>query len=183
MFDHPSSGSDISLLSGLLQESAKLTKDKTTEQPPVPSAPTKVVLRGQKEEQKSEAVAFADIWDSSEIPDEDAVGSIAKDDSRPAPRYEFCYKQAVGTEDTFLGISGKTPGSIDCTHLIVKVHFPGSTMKELDLDVTKNRIRAESRTHRLFTYLPQPVDYEKGVAKFDASKQVLTVTLPIVQEF
>jgi hypothetical protein len=53
-------------------------------------------------------------------------------------------------------------------------------MKELDLDVTKNRIRAESKTLKLFTYLPVNVDHDKGNAKFDKDKEVLTVTLPII---
>jgi hypothetical protein len=50
----------------------------------------------------------------------------------------------VGAEDVFLGMSDKTPASCDCTHLVVKVHFPGATLAELDLKVTKNRIKAES---------------------------------------
>lgn len=59
-------------------------------------------------------------------------------------RFEIRYKQRVGAEDVFLGMSDKTPASSDCTHLVVKVHFPGATLAELDLKVTKNRIKAES---------------------------------------
>lgn len=33
---------------------------------------------------------------------------------------------------------------------------------------------------RLATYLPHPVDETKGVAKWDASNETLSVTLPIV---
>ena len=64
----------------------------------------------------------------------------------PPGRYEIYYKQQVGTEDVFLGTSDKTPGSNDCTHIVVKIHFPGSKLKDLDLDVTERRIRAESST-------------------------------------
>ena len=56
-------------------------------------------------------------------------------------------------------------------------------MKQIDLDVTENRINVSSKTFRLFTYLPQKVDDSNGNAKFDAKKEVLTVTLPIVNEF
>jgi hypothetical protein len=56
-------------------------------------------------------------------------------------------------------------------------------MKDLDLDVTKERIKVESKTLRLFTYLPVAVDKDNGNAKFDTSKEVLTVTLPILREF
>ena len=55
-------------------------------------------------------------------------------------------------------------------------------MRDLDLDVTKNRIKAESPRHRLFTYLPCAVRHDNGSAQFDASKEVLTVTLPIINE-
>ena len=65
---------------------------------------------------------------------------------------------------------------------MVKVHFPGATMKDLDLDVTPRRIKVSSKTHKLFTYLPVNVDEKNGSAKFDAKKEVLSVTLPIVEE-
>lgn len=81
-----------------------------------------------------------------------------------------------------MGLGDKSPATADCTHLVVKVHFPGSTMKEIDLDVTKQRIRVSSRTHKLFTYLPMPVDEANGSAQFDSKKEVLTVTLPITMD-
>jgi hypothetical protein len=56
-------------------------------------------------------------------------------------------------------------------------------MKELDLNVTKNRIIASSKTHRLFTYLPLNVDENNGKAQFDPKKEVLTVTLPIIPDY
>jgi len=58
-------------------------------------------------------------------------------------RYEIYYKQQVGTEDMFLG-TDKTPSSYDCTHLVVKIHFPNCRMQDLDLDVKKRKIKAES---------------------------------------
>jgi hypothetical protein len=63
------------------------------------------------------------------------------------------------------------------------MHFPNATLKELDVDVTKTSIKAESKTHFLFTYLPVEVDGDKGDAKFDPKKQVLTITVPIIHEF
>jgi hypothetical protein len=55
-------------------------------------------------------------------------------------------------------------------------------MKDLDLDVTKERIKVESRTMKLFTYLPCIVDADNGNAKYDTKKSVLTVTLPIINQ-
>lgn len=37
--------------------------------------------------------------------------------------------QNVMSEDVFLGLGGKTPGSASCTHMTVKVTFPGHSMK------------------------------------------------------
>ena len=61
-------------------------------------------------------------------------------------RYDMYYRQAVGTEDVFLGLGDRHPGSSSCTHMTVKVTFPGHQMKDLDLDVTKHKLRAESRS-------------------------------------
>jgi hypothetical protein len=59
-------------------------------------------------------------------------------------RYEIYYKQMVGTEDVFLGTSDKTPGSNDCTHIVVKVR------------VTTHKIRCM----HLFIYHKQMVGTE-----------------------
>lgn len=186
---------DIAGLSSLLQEAqeheARANKASASQQTQKPMALGNTVVKvgGGAAAQSvvppgvtaNVPAAAKSIWAVDDIPTEDALACDVQD-TRPCPRYEISYKQSVGTEDTFLGMAGKTPGSADCTHLVVKVHFPGSTMKDLDLDVTKNRIKAESRTLRLFTYLPMPIDKDKGSAKFDKDKHVLTVTLPIIEE-
>jgi hypothetical protein len=175
---------DLNSLSNLLAESQEAydALSETHNQRPVASAPSKVVVNtGSKATIPAEKAPTTNIWDAEEIPTEDSLA--AANDSRPCPRYEFCYKQSVGTEDTMLGLGDKTPLTADCTDLVVKVHFPGSTMRDLDLDVTPKRIRVSSKTHKLFTYLPVTVDDINGNAKFDSKKEVLIITLPIVQEF
>lgn len=176
---------DISALSSLLKESHdSLSKSESSEvksMPSMSSGPTNVVSRQSTSNSHAPPSASSDIWGSEEIPLENDVKDLT--DSRPAPKYDFFYKQSVGTEDTFLGLSSKTPGSSDCSHLVIKIHFPNATLKSLDIDVTNNRIRAESKTHRLFTYLPVNVNSDLGDAKFDSKKEVLTVTLPIIHEF
>lgn len=183
---------DIGSLSSLLAESrsASETRAEQFQQKPSSTVPTQVVNRrgtsgteAVAEERKAESKNKNSIWDEEEVPTEDAVLVNNPNDKRPPPRYEYSYKQAVGTEDTFLGMGDKTPLTQDCTHLVVKIHFPGSTMKELDLDVKGNRIFAASKSLRLFTYLPVNVDDASGKAAFDSKKNVLTVTLPIIHEF
>ena len=66
------------------------------------------------------------------------------------------------SEDVFLGLGNKSPGSESCTHMTIKVNFPGHTMKDLDLDVTKHKLRAESRSMLLAIFLPLPVDSDQG---------------------
>ena len=198
--DSSSLFNDVSGLSNLMEESRKaLEKDAASSQPPKPTQPSIIKIGSNSNSSSNNdnnssnssnnnndntkgIVDTKTIWNMEEIPSEDAVGSIPQDD-RPCPRYEYSYKQEVGTEDTFLGMTNKTPLSAHCSHLIVKIHFPHTTMKDIDLDVTKNRIKAETKSLRLFTYLPVEVDSDKGSAKFDTKKSLLIVTLPIIHEF
>lgn len=79
------------------------------------------------------------------MPPEDALGvGDAPDplDKRKRPTYEILYKQDVMTEDLFLGTE-KTPSSSDCSHMTLRIHFPGHKMADLELDVTKTSLKAE----------------------------------------
>ncbi|KAJ9512874.1 hypothetical protein QJQ45_029146, partial [Haematococcus lacustris] len=79
------------------------------------------------------------IWDLSEVGDlvEDDV-----DDGRAVPEYEFMYKQAVGSADVYLGMSGKDESSGSCEDLVMKISLPAmNTMAELDLEVKSNYIK------------------------------------------
>ena len=188
-------GADVSALSSLLDQSRAADEDinvaRQNQQPPMTLGSTKVVLGGgggvagnigggADTTNEKKQPSKDDIWQMDEIPTEDAILSTV--DDRPAPRYEYSYKQEVGTQDSMFGMNGKTPGSMDCSHLVVKVHFPGCTMRDLDLDVTRDRIKAASPHLKLFTYLPHPVRHDEGKAAFDRKTEVLTVTLPIINE-
>ena len=173
----------IGALSNLMQESAEAQQQQEQQVAPMSLNNTTVVTPSSLKTKKSEAELSKEIWLDSEIPTEDMLlAKASKSNQLPTPKFEFRYKQSVGTEDTYLGMSDKSPGSFDCTHLVVKVHFPNCKMRDLDLDVTRNRIKVESRSLRLFTYLPVNVFHDKGSAKFDSKKEVLTVTLPIDDE-
>ncbi len=47
-----------------------------------------------------------------------------REDGRVVPAHEFLYKQAVGTSDAFLGLSGKDPSSACCEELVVRIRLP-----------------------------------------------------------
>ena len=60
-------------------------------------------------------------------------------------RYEFLYKQAVATEDVYLGMSDKDPSSTSCEDLVLKVYLEGTqSMSELDLDVEDTHVKVRS---------------------------------------
>ena len=90
-----------------------------------------------------------------------------------APTFNIRYKQEAGAV-----VKSFSPN--DCTHVVVKIHFPHSRMKDLDLDVTSNKIKVASRYHRLITPLPVSVQHRQARAKFNSEREVLTVTLPIL---
>jgi len=177
---------NISGLSTLLQESQEAQKPKNQEQNPNQASNSlTVVTRGQKvgaaAQEEENPKPSTDIWGDAEIQNEADIRDL--NDKRPSPHYEIMYKQSVGTEDTFLGMSDISPSSHDCSHLCIKMHFPGSKLKDLDVDLKPTRIRAESKDLRLFTYLPVTVAADKGEAKFDSTKNILTVTAPIIREW
>jgi hypothetical protein len=62
------------------------------------------------------------------------------DDGRERPKYEFLYRQAVGTEDAYLGSNDKDPSSTCCEGMILRVEMPGTpSMADIDLDVQVRR--------------------------------------------
>ena len=119
------------------------------------------------------------IWD--ELDDEEAVDPDFEDDGREVPEYDIHYKQNVGSEDVFLGMSGKTPLTSDCKFMVLRIKLPGAKLKDIDLTVEKQKIIVQDPTYRLCTYLPYPAEDKKGRAQWIAEKEVLSVTLPILR--
>ena len=88
------------------------------------------------------------------------------------------YKQAVATDDVYLGTE-KTPGSCHSDALVYRVEFPDHARRELDLDGTKTTLSASSSRLRLALYLPQPVLADHASAAWDDRRKLLSVTLPV----
>ncbi|XP_072296714.1 dynein axonemal assembly factor 6 [Eucyclogobius newberryi] len=133
---------------------------KPTEGPPVTGAG---VSRGK------------DIWSEEEV----AEGSQFDDlgDPRPQPEYEVILKQSVGTEDVFLGLSGKDPSSMSCEALRVKVKLPGTRAADVVLDVKETFLDLRTPKYKLGLHLPHPVLGREGTAQFFSEKEELEVTL------
>lgn len=180
---------DINALSNLLSEGNDDDDDEPGQKRFTPadmvnSAPGARLAIKSADEKQAESDAklkkSKDIWDEDEVPREEEVED--PNDSRKRPKYEILYKQAVSTEDVFLGLGDKSPSFEDCEAMVVKVHFPGCTLKDLELDVSRERFVAESETLRLSMYLPLQVDHKGGNAKWDKAKECLCVSLPIIRD-
>lgn len=60
-----------------------------------------VADQNKNKDQKSNV---SDIWHPAEV---SAVSNLLPEDPRKVPQYEIKFKQAVGTEDVYLGVSFK----------------------------------------------------------------------------
>ncbi|XP_003976563.1 dynein axonemal assembly factor 6 isoform X2 [Takifugu rubripes] len=118
-----------------------------------------------------------DIWSEEEV----AEGPQYEEhhDSRAQPEYEIVLKQTLGTEDLFLGLSGKDPSSMSCEALLVKIKLPDTKAAEVFLEVKDKFLDLRTAKYRLGLHLPQPVHGDRGTARFCGEAQELQVTLPM----
>ena len=106
-------GSDMQSICGLnnlLASSKEAQEDREKTHNVAPVVDGSIVVKSGSEARKEKEIADQAtkvkqkaIWDEDEIPSQDAI--IDESDSRKAARYEFFYKQTVGTEDTMLGMT------------------------------------------------------------------------------
>ncbi|GAA6227877.1 protein PIH1D3 [Lates japonicus] len=116
-----------------------------------------------------------DIWSEEEV----AEGSQYDDltDPRPQPEYEIILKQSVGTEDLFLGLSGKDPSSMCCEAMLVKIKLPDTKATDVVLDVKEKFLDLRTPKYKLGLHLPHPIHSQEGKAQFFSERQELEVTL------
>ena len=152
---------DLSALVSLLKESAELSApegsaggDATSSGPvkPQEKAQTASVVRfggltsGSSSSSSSTAAASAafdakSIWAPEEVLTvHEALAAPNPADARRRPEFDFSYKQRVGSEDVFLGLSGTTESSIHCDTLVMRILLPGERLCDIDLDCTEERI-------------------------------------------
>mmetsp|Transcript_68779 Transcript_68779/g.217524 ORF Transcript_68779/g.217524 Transcript_68779/m.217524 type:complete len:97 (-) Transcript_68779:45-335(-) len=92
------------------------------------------------------------------------------------------YRQAVGTEDSYMGMGDKDPGSNSCEDLLLRVKLPGGSMKDLDLEVQSTYLKLQTAQYKLNLYLPNKVDEKRGNAKWDSKTEELNIYMPIIRE-
>ena len=124
------SGDQINALQNLLEQNDRIPDDdKNHHQPMIPTNKTIVKDRNTIIESvfnvtpssiSSSSSSHAhpkDIWLLDEVPTEDELLANSND-QRIAPKYTFYFRNNIGTEDMFLGMSDATPASQHATHLV-----------------------------------------------------------------
>nr|XP_003228682.2 PREDICTED: protein PIH1D3 [Anolis carolinensis] len=120
------------------------------------------------------------IWSTDEVPE----GSQYDDpwDPREQPEYEVLFKQQVGPEDMFLGMSRKDPSTACCEDMLIKIKLPDTKASDITLDIQEKILDLRSPQKKLLLHLPHPVDAESGRACFLHEKGLLEVTLRMKRE-
>jgi hypothetical protein len=113
-----------------------------------------------------------EIWTDKDFLEEKIV-----EDDRPKPQFEILYKQSVGTEDLYLGLSGKDISSNSCDQLLVKIWLPDTQLKEIGLEVKEQSLHIQTPKFLLNHILPYKVIKDKNEAKWDKEKGLLLVTV------
>ncbi|XP_010892860.1 protein PIH1D3 [Esox lucius] len=117
------------------------------------------------------------IWCEEEVIEGSQFDDLT--DTRPQPEYDIVLKQSVGTEDIFLGMSGKDPSSMCCDSMLVKIKMPGTKASDVVLDVKDKFLDLRTPNYKLGLHLPHPVHSQEGKAHFYSERQELEVTLPM----
>lgn len=118
-----------------------------------------------------------DIWTDEDL--QQGAVIIDDNDGRQIAEYDILYRQKVSAEDMFLGLSDVDPSSDHCQEITVKIQVPGTTMRNISLDVTDERLLMQAPKHKLNIALPYAVDADRGSAKFDPKSCILSIILPI----
>jgi hypothetical protein len=81
------------------------------------------------------------IWAPEEVVSlHEAMAAPSASDTRKRPFFDYGFKQRVGSEDVFLGLSGTTESSVHCDTLVMRILLPGERLADIDLDCTEERI-------------------------------------------
>uniref|UniRef100_A0A8C9NXC8 Dynein axonemal assembly factor 6 n=1 Tax=Serinus canaria TaxID=9135 RepID=A0A8C9NXC8_SERCA len=117
------------------------------------------------------------IWNTEEVPE----GSEFDDtwDPREKPEYEISFKQHVGTEDVFFGMTGKDPSTACCEEIVIKIKLPETKYSDITLDIQDKVLDLRTPKNKLLLHLPYPVNSKEGRARFLSEEEILEVTLRV----
>ncbi|KFQ35974.1 PREDICTED: protein PIH1D3, partial [Merops nubicus] len=97
--------------------------------------------------------------------------------------YQILFKQSVGTEDVFFGMSRKDPSTACCEDIVVKIKLPETKYSDITLDIRDKILDLRTPKKKLLLHLPYQVDSENGKARFLSEEETLEVTLRASKQF
>ncbi|XP_007950602.2 dynein axonemal assembly factor 6 [Orycteropus afer afer] len=121
------------------------------------------------------------IWNSEEVPERAEYDDMW--DVREIPEYEIIFKQQVGTEDIFLGLSRKDSSIACCEDIVVKIYLPNTSLSDIKMDVQEMILDLRTPKKKLLLTLPYPVECNNAKAVYILESGTLEVTMPIKREF
>ncbi|XP_033631939.1 protein PIH1D3-like [Asterias rubens] len=138
-------------------------------------------VQAKQKEAETKKTQSKDIWDADEVPEGSQYDDV--DDPRPQPEYDIIMKQAVTTEDMYLQLGNKTPSTVCCEDMVIKINLPDTKLADVDLDVTDKFLDCRTPKYKLGLHLPHPVDGKNGKAQWISDKEMLVVTCKMVREY
>jgi len=148
------------------------TADKAANPEKAAAEEAKKEAESAKEKRKKDTA----IWDEKEV---SSVDWKAKAEGRKEPEYEILYKQSVGTEDIYLGLSGKNPSSVHCDAFSMRIKLPDAKIKEISVDLKEQAVIIQSPTYFLYHVMQYPLVKDKAKAKWDSDKFVLELSVSL----
>ncbi|XP_036083058.1 dynein assembly factor 6, axonemal isoform X1 [Rousettus aegyptiacus] len=121
-----------------------------------------------------------EIWNPDEVPERAEHDDMW--DVREIPEYELIYKQQVGTEDIFLGLTRKDSSTACCEDLVVKIKLPNTNPSEIKIDIQEMILDLRTPNKKLLLNFPHPVDCNSAKALYVRETETLEVTVTLKRE-
>ncbi|EHB14650.1 hypothetical protein GW7_12933 [Heterocephalus glaber] len=121
-----------------------------------------------------------DIWNPEEVPE----GAEYDDmwDVREIPEYEIIFKQQVGTEDVYLGLTRKDSSTACCQELVVKIQLPNTNPSEIQINIQEIVLDLRTPNKKLLVNLPQPVECSSAKVFYIPENETLEVNMTMKRE-
>ncbi|XP_011814106.1 PREDICTED: protein PIH1D3 [Colobus angolensis palliatus] len=121
-----------------------------------------------------------DIWNSEEVPE----GAEHDDmwDVREIPEYEIIFRQQVGTEDIFLGLSKKDSSTGCCSELVAKIKLPNTNPSDIQIDIQETILDLRTPQKKLLITLPELVECASAKAFYISETETLEITMTMKRE-
>ncbi|KAM6143291.1 dynein axonemal assembly factor 6 [Erethizon dorsatum] len=120
------------------------------------------------------------IWNPEEVPE----GAEYDDmwDVRESPEYEIIFKQQVGTEDVYLGLTRKDSSTACCQELVVKIQVPNTNLSEIHIDIQEMFLDLRAPNKKLLVNLPEPVECSSAKTLYIPENETVEVTMTMKRE-